>query len=209
MYSVKLMKPLLNVKEEIISLKNSETTKKLLLKVLLLSLIGAILTALTVYFSSDLEMQIRKTGETDIEKYKLITSAVTGILGLFIPIVTITLFTIFSWIFFQELSFKKLFIVQTYSYVIGVVGQLGQVLIMFSLGVDSLYSPFGLASLSQSLFDSKYINSLMNCFTIFSVWSVVFQIISLKYLSTRSKKNIITVVILLNAVSWILLAAWS
>jgi hypothetical protein len=208
-YVANPVKGIFNITNEFTLLGQSEEIKGLTKKVIFISLLNAVLTALITYFSPDLESQLAQSDVELVGNMKVFVALGAAFFGLILPIITISIYSVLTWILFTDVGFQKIFLVHFYSYLITIVYLISQLFFFFFFNIDPTNSPLSLGIIGESLTNNSYIQSILSSLSIFWVWGIVLQVISLSILSAKSKQYIVISVILLNLLATMGLAAWT
>lgn len=182
------------------TLRNAETIKGLIWRVLLISFLAGILTAASTYVSFELNL-MPNTGDipgldTDMVKmFAVIGGGVGGIFG--IPLYMLIAAAILT-IFFRDVSFGKQFAIQGYASFITIINMAITIPLMY---VTNTITPFfSLGIIGEALNAGPFLQGLLSSITIFFIWQVALMIGALKQASTKPSKYVVSVIITLNVI---------
>lgn len=123
--------------------------------------------------------------------------------GLFEPFFFVLVLAFIYWMFFSDSGFRKIFVIQTYVYVIILINSIVTVLFMLAAHTIAGVSPLSLGMLFSAGRPGSLLREISNNLSIFTVWIAVVQIIAFRKISTKSLSYIIAVVIILNIIGLI------
>ncbi|TLS37876.1 hypothetical protein [Pseudalkalibacillus caeni] len=154
------------------------------------SIVWAVTAVLNVQFAGTLPeySYLSEGNQTNVLLTEFITGGITGII---IPLIAIAVGAILYWPFFQEVGFKKLFVLHTYTYVVFLIAACLQLPFIAALHVPNDYSPFSLGVLADLITNQSFILSFLYSITIFLGWIWIVQFFALKNAAKRS--NVYTV----------------
>src|SRR5699024_1763100 len=132
----------------------------------------------------------------------------TAFFGGIIPIITITSYSVLTWILFTEISFRKIFLIHCYVYTITLISLSVQLIYFFIFNIDPSYPPLSLNIISDILPKTENIQSLLGNLSIFLVWGLIILIISIVTVSDKSKYYCIISIVILNLTLTMGITAW-
>ncbi len=115
--------------------------------------------------------------------------------GLVLPFLLIGSSTLAFWGFFRDIGFKRLYVLQTYLFVIILIGIAANLPYMFAFGSTEMLSPFGIGPWVKAITDHVFLTTLSGWITVFFVWHLYATVKLLIESSLKSKRYILTVTI--------------
>ncbi|HEU5139548.1 MAG TPA: YIP1 family protein [Bacillales bacterium] len=214
-HQVRLLKGITKPNEEFENMREADKIEGLGWRLVVLSIVSAIFAGLSVYFIQALgladEMNKRfeisgsQMSESNVElgqTFALASGVFGGLVG---PVITMVIGALIFLIFFSDIGFKKLFAIELYLQVIGLINTIVALILIL---IFQTYSGtfLNLGAITQLLTDDIFINSFFGGISIFLIWKLYVQINAYAKISTKSPAFIVWTPIILNLV-WLLVLA--
>ncbi|WP_257349233.1 hypothetical protein [Pseudalkalibacillus decolorationis] len=202
-HQVQVWKGIFKPKETVHTLRESTNLHGYRIRMLILLLSSTIVFGFLFYISAAEWLNMPEATEMKLSKEQQqaasILIGVCGALsGLIIPFLFIGLAALSSWTFFRDIGYKKLFVLNTYLYVIVLVGLTANLPFMLKFGSTEMLSPFGLGPWVSLLTDNVFLYSLSGWITLFFIWHLYASTRLLQVASLKSNRYVRTVTILLH-----------
>ncbi|WP_394141241.1 hypothetical protein [Cytobacillus oceanisediminis] len=204
-YRIRLLKGVLFPRYLSYQLKESEATIGLVPRLLLLFITSSIVYAIGSFFgigteSLSRELAVIPANEFELKKLLYLTGQVLW--GLVYAGLLIFLPALFYWTL-TDIEYRKLLIIQAYSFLILVFGKAIIMITSFLLNVDTIYSPFSFGALFQYLTTSELLIAAFGTITLFHFWAIFIQFYYLNELTEKNSKFVFFIVMALNIFFWI------
>jgi hypothetical protein len=197
MYNVELLKGMFRPKIKFYQLKEADQVKYLTRKLLLILLLSTIVSFLRAYFGIETEELTGKMEQYAAEQFALakLLFAIGHILGgLITPLLFLFLSSAIFWFLF-DIKFVKLLVIHASILLIYVLEDMILFPLQLFLGIKEPFSPFTLGAFGPYITDSSFVWTLLSSISLFSIWTILIQIIALQILTEKAKPYIITAVI--------------
>lgn len=204
-YRIRLLKGVLFPRYLSYQLKESEAAVGLAPRLILLFLASIAVYAIGSFFgigTESLSKELAAVPANDFELKKLLFLTGQALWGLLYAGLLIFLPALFFWTL-TDIEYKKLLIIQAYSFLIVLFGKAIVFISSFILEVDTIYSPFSFGALFKYLTSSELLIAAFGTITLFHFWAIFIQYYYLNELSERSSKFIFFIIIALNIFFWI------
>ncbi|WLD94841.1 hypothetical protein [Alkalihalobacillus sp. AL-G] len=197
-HHVQIWKGLLRPKETVHTLRESTNIQGYRLRLLILLLCSSIVFGLLFYVNSEEWLNMPDARAMNLsDGQQLAASILIGvggaIAGLVIPFVLIGAGALSSWGFFRDLGFKKLFVLNTYLFVIILFGLAANIPFMLKFGSTEILSPFGFGPWVKLLTDNVFLFTLAGWVTLFFIWHLIASTRLLHEASLKSSRYVYTV----------------
>ncbi|HET7629674.1 MAG TPA: hypothetical protein VFK44_14975 [Bacillales bacterium] len=140
--------------------------------------------------------------------FDVFTVAVSAAAGLLQPFAVLAVMAFIFLIFFKEIGYKQLFIVELYLQTIALIGA-------FIAGIMAALFPFvrgyylSLGAVTQLFTDSIFINAFFGGLSIFTIWKVYVQYWAYRGASSYSTASIVWKLVLLNVFFLLIIGGWT
>lgn len=199
-HHVRLWHGLTRPKETVHTLRESENIEGYRFRLLILLLVSSIVFGLLFYISAAEWLDMPEARAMDLTDGQRLAASFLigvggGVLGLILPFVLIGSAALSSWTFFRDLGFKKLFVLNTYLFVIVLVGLAANIPFMLKFGSTEMLSPYGFGPWVKLLTDNVFLFSLAGWVTLFFIWHLIASTRLLQVASLKSNRYVYTVTI--------------
>ncbi|GLB60216.1 hypothetical protein [Cytobacillus sp. NCCP-133] len=204
-YRIRLLKGVLFPRYLSYQLKESEAMIGLLPRLVLLFIASSCIFALgslSGIGTETLSRELTASLAHEFELKKLLFAIGQVVWGLVYASLFIFLPALFFWTL-TEIEYKKLLIIQAYSFLILVCGKAVNMVVSFLLSVDPIYSPFSFGALFQYLTVNEWIIAAFGTITLFHLWAIFIQYYYLNELTEKNSRFIFWIVLALNIFFWI------
>lgn len=158
--------------------------------------------------SESLSKEMTNWTNSELEAHKQLFFIGRLLLGLFIPAILIYVSALYFWCF-SNVSYKKLVIIQMTVFCIYLVEQMIQIPLFVLLHIDAASNPFSLGVIAQYITNKELIIDFFSEITIFQVGMMLVLVYYLRQITELTKKQIISIVILLFVFYWAISSLFS
>lgn len=206
-----LLEGLLKPKEFIDQLREFGDSRILRNSIIFLAAISFFIYAIGAYWgvgteTLSKELTVLLPGEFETKKLMFIIGK--SLWGIAFVILHLFLPALFFWSL-TDLEYKKLLVIQVLVCAILLMEKVLFFPIAARLGLDMSSSPFTLGVLGQYITDYSFVIDLLGAISLFHLWAMLIQYITLKALSEKPTKQILLIVISINLIYWIITALTS
>lgn len=204
-YRIRLLRGVLFPRYLSYQLKESEAIIGLFPRLFLLFIASSIIFAVESFYgigTESISKEITTASAHEFEVKKLLHLTGQVLWGLVYAGLFIFLPSLFYWTL-TDVQYKKLLIVQAYSFLILLFGKSLNTLASFQLKVDPLYSPFSFGPMFQYLTSSEFLIVAFGTITLFHFWAIFVQYYYLNQLTEKGSKFVFLIVLALNLFFWI------
>lgn len=193
----KLLGMITNPTEQFLKIKQNPVIWVPLIIVSLLMMVGAILTALNIDFTSDPKLQesIEVLGLDEGLMIQL-SAVFAGLGSLFLPgltaLISTVIYLVIAMVIKKPVSFSQLFSMNTYILFISALSVLVNGLLSFVLTGESTLLFTSLAAIIQT--DNLMIESVLSMVEIFTIWGLILTMIGLQKVANFSKRVSVIIV---------------
>lgn len=193
----KLLGMITNPTEQFLKIKQNPVIWVPLIIVSLLMMVGAILTALNIDFTSDPKLQesIEVLGIDEGLMVQL-SAVFAGLGSLFLPgltaLISTVIYLVIAMVIKKPVSFSQLFSMNTYILFISALSVLVNGLLSFVLTGESTLLFTSLAAIIQT--DNLMIESVLSMVEIFTIWGLILTMIGLQKVANFSKRVSVIIV---------------
>lgn len=210
-HHVQVWRGLFKPEKTLHTLRESNSIHGYRLRLLILLLCSSIIFGFFFYICSGEWLQMPEAVEMGLSSdQKFAASIMIGIggalSGLVLPFLLIGSNTLIFWAFFRDIGFKRLYVLQTYLFVIVLIGIAANIPYMFAFGSTEMLSPFGIGPWMKAITDNVFLTSFSGWITIFFIWHLFATVKLLMESSLKTKRYIITVSIGLHTLFLIILS---
>jgi hypothetical protein len=205
-YQVQLLKGLLHPNNFLYQLEKAEEVRNYRIRIFLLFLSSLIIFAISSYLGIGTEIisrELTSVSASEFEARKLLFllgqilwSLIYTAIMLFIP-------AAFFWAL-TDIPFIKVLVIQMFAVAILLFEKALLIPFYWKIGLDKSSSPFSLGPIAQYLTDSTILIYFLSQISIFSLLVLYFQYKGLKYLTDRSRGQIISFVLSINVLFWLI-----
>lgn len=213
-HRVSLLRGITKPKEEFEGWREAEKIEGLGWRLVVLSIVSAIVAGLVAYFGTEVlhilqktpsHMQVPGTAK-GIVQGMAVGGAAFG--GLVTPVIIMLVMALIFFIFFSDIGYKKLFAIELYLQLIGLIGAIvsGILMAVFQMTTKSFLN---LGAITQLLTSNAFINGFCGGISIFLIWKLYVQINAYRYASAKSTSTVTWTLIILNIVFLLIAAGFS
>ncbi|HET7658344.1 MAG TPA: YIP1 family protein [Bacillales bacterium] len=201
-HHIHLFRGITKPKEEFEGLLEAKSIHGLGWRIIVLSIVNAIVLGLIGFYATqNMNLPEAPTQNPMFSQGIMKGIAVGGSAfgGLFSPIVTMLIMAAIFLIFFSDIGYKKLFAVELYLQLIGLIGTIVSGILMISLHLtQKSHLNLDLGAITSLFTDNLFINTFFTGISIFVIWKLYVQIQAYRKASTKSASRIAWTLILMN-----------
>ncbi|HET7580316.1 MAG TPA: Yip1 family protein [Bacillales bacterium] len=209
-HHIHLFKGIMKPNEEFRDLREAEEVKGLGWRLVVLSVVNAIIAGVAGYVATQvLNITTQTSGKLNNPEMpqELVQGMAIGgaaIGGLVQPVIVMAIMALIFLIFFSDIGYKKLFAVELYLQLIGLIGGIvsGILMVVFRSGTQSFLN---LGAITHLITDNAFINGFFGGISIFLIWKVYVQINAYRQASRKSSSSVAWTLIIINIVFMLIL----
>ncbi|MCF6136774.1 hypothetical protein [Pseudalkalibacillus berkeleyi] len=199
-HRVQVWRGLFKPEETIHTLRESKSIHGYRWRLLILLLCSSIIFGITFYIQSAEWLLLPEAVKLDLTNDQKFAASILigiggGLSGIILPFLMIGSSALLLWGFFRDIGFKRLFVMNTYLFVIILIGLAANLPFMYAFGSTEMLSPYGIGPWVKALTDHVFLTTMSGWITIFFIWHMYSTIRLLMEASLKSKRYILCVTI--------------
>ncbi|WP_404356235.1 hypothetical protein LG291_22545 [Cytobacillus firmus] len=204
-YQVQLLKGLLHPNNFLYQLEKAEEVRNYRIRIFFLFVISLFIFTISSYLGIGTEIisrELTSVSPSEFEARKLLFLLGQILWGLIYPAIMLFIPAAFFWAL-TDIPFIKVLVIQMFALAILLFEKALLIPFNWKIGLDESSSPFSLGPIAQYLTDSTILIYFLGQVSVFSLLVLYIQYKGLKYLTDKSRGQIISYVLLINVLFWL------